>query len=151
MKTFRTVRSTNHPADRMLALVADVGRYPEFVPFVERLEVLSRSRAKGVETVEVDMTVTFKVYREQVRTRLSIDPKARTIDVENVDGPFESMQARWEFLPTSPGACDVAVSFEYEMRSRMLAFMVNAAFDKAFGTLVAAFEREAVRREAAAR
>jgi coenzyme Q-binding protein COQ10 len=150
VKKFTTTRGTIHPADRMLDLVTDVARYPEFVPFVEKLEVLSRKKSGGLETIEVDMTIAFKVYRERVRTRLVVSRKNRTIDVENVDGPFESMQARWDFVPKPDGASDVVVSFEYEMRSRMLSFVVNAAFDKAFGTLVSAFEKRATQTAGAA-
>jgi coenzyme Q-binding protein COQ10 len=128
----------------MFDLVADVERYPEFVPLCQSLKVKSRTTgADGVETVVADMTVSFKLIREQFTSRVTLDRARRAITVEYLHGPFSRLENRWTFEPQGDKACTVGFHISYEFKSRMLAAVMGAMFDAAFQRFAAAFERRA--------
>jgi coenzyme Q-binding protein COQ10 len=128
----------------MFALVADVERYPEFVPLCRDLKVRKRDdRGEGVEVLVADMTVAYKLVREAFRSRVTLDRPKRQILVEYLEGPFSHMDNRWTFRPTGEGACEVEFFIDYEFRSRTLGLLMGAMFDAAFRRFAAAFERRA--------
>ena len=143
MPQFATERTVAHSADEMFALVADVERYPEFVPLCERLIVRTRQRDGERETLVADMTVGYKAIRETFTTRVVLDRPALTIDAQYLEGPFRHLDSRWTFVPEGPNACLVVFSIDYEFRSRLLAAVMGVAFDGMFRRLAGAFEARA--------
>jgi coenzyme Q-binding protein COQ10 len=144
MPQFTTKRRVRHSAADMFELVADVERYPEFVPLCKELKVRQRSPAgDGVETVIADMTVSFKLVRESFRSRVTLDRPKLQILVEYLQGPFSRMQNRWTFRPAGESACEVEFFIDYEFRSRMLGVLLGGMFDVAFRRFSAAFEARA--------
>lgn len=128
----------------MFDLVADVERYPEFVPMCHALKVRQRTAAPdGTETIVADMTVSFKLVRETFSSRVTLDRPNLKILVEYLRGPFSSMENRWTFEPRGEGACDVGFFIAYEFRNRMLALLMGAMFDAAFHRFAEAFETRA--------
>lgn len=128
----------------MFDLVADVEKYPAFVPLCAALKVRSRSsKGEGVETLVADMTVAYKMVRETFTSRVRLDRLNLTILVEYLDGPFRRMENRWTFRPAGEAACDVEFFIDYEFRSRILAMLMGAMFDTAFRKFAAAFEQRA--------
>lgn len=127
----------------MFDLVADVDRYPEFVPLCSELTVRGRSKEGGVETVVADMTVSFKLVRETFRSKVALDRPNLQIVVEYLEGPFSHMENRWTFHPTGEQSCEVEFFIDYEFRSRMLGMLMGAMFDAAFRRFVSAFEHRA--------
>lgn len=143
MPSFATIRRVRHSAADMFALVADVQRYPEFVPLCHSLSVASR-RANGEgEEIIARMTVAYKVFRESFTSRVRLRPEERTILVEYLDGPFRKLDNRWRFIPLSERSCDVEFHIAYEFRSMALQLVMGAVFDKAFGKFAEAFEQRA--------
>src|SRR5918993_4675095 len=143
MPTFRSTRPVRHSATQMFDLVADVERYPDFLPLCESLRVLRRSQSgEGVETLVAAMTVGYKAIRESFTTRVTLDRPRLRILVEYVDGPFKYLENRWTFKPT-PTGCDVDFFIAYEFRSLTLGLLMGSVFDKAFRRFVAAFEQRA--------
>jgi coenzyme Q-binding protein COQ10 len=141
--TIRTTRDVRHTPEAMFALVADVERYPEFVPLCERLVIRSRTPGEGgTEVVIATMTIAYKVFRESFTSRVVLDPAQRRIDVTYLDGPFRVMENRWYFEPTGAGA-RVEFYLHYEFRSRTLALVMGAVFDRVFGRFAQAFEARA--------
>ncbi|MGO9358633.1 MAG: type II toxin-antitoxin system RatA family toxin [Xanthobacteraceae bacterium] len=137
-------RRVGHDADQMFDLVADVERYPEFVPLCQSLKVKSRTtNADGIEVVVADMTVSFKLVRERFTSRVTLDRPNRRILVEYLHGPFSRLENRWTFEPQGDKACTVGFFIAYEFRSRLLATLMGAMFDAAFQRFAAAFERRA--------
>ena len=143
MPSFSTVHPVRHSADQMFDLVADVERYPEFVPLCERLAVRERREKDGREVLVADMAVGFKAVHETFTSRVMLDREARTIRASYIDGPFRHLDNVWRFEPTGEGTCDVHFSIEYEFRSRMLAMLMGSQFDRAFRRFTAAFEQRA--------
>jgi len=144
MPQFSAKRRVRHAAERMFDLVADVERYPEFVPLCQDLRVRGRHAGPGgVEIVIADMTVAYKLVRESFRSRVTLDRDNRTILVEYLEGPFRHLENRWSFVPLGPRACEVDFFIAYEFKSRMLGLLMGAMFDAAFRRFAEAFERRA--------
>ena len=143
MPQFDTSRRIDHSAANMFALVADVERYPEFVPLCESLVVKSRKAEGAGETVIATMTVAYKFLRESFTSRIVLDPAAREIRVAYLDGPFRYLENVWSFRPLGEKACEVGFRISYEFRSRILASLMGAAFDRAFRKFATAFEARA--------
>ncbi len=144
MPQFSTKHRVRHTATDMFDLVADVEKYPQFVPLCGALTVKSRlSKDDNVIVLVADMTVTYKIIREAFTSRVILDRPNLKILVEYLNGPFKRMQNRWTFYPASEDTCDVEFFIEYEFRSRTLAMLMGAMFDAAFRKFSAAFEKRA--------
>ena len=143
MPTFRTVRPVAHSPAQMFGLVADVERYPEFLPLCEDLRILRRVQSgEGIETLVAAMAVGYKAIRESFTTRVTVDHPRLRITVEYVDGPFRYLENRWSFRQT-PGGCDVEFYINYEFKSFALGLLMGSVFDKAFRKFTEAFEERA--------
>jgi coenzyme Q-binding protein COQ10 len=144
MPQFTTRRQVRHTAADMFDLVADVERYPEFVPLCRDLKVRRRiPEPEGVEVLVADMTVAYKLVRESFASRVTLDRPNLQILVEYLEGPFSHLENRWAFHPTGERSCEVEFFIDYEFRSRMLGILMGSMFDVAFRRFTAAFERRA--------
>ena len=144
MPQFSTKRSVRHSAGAMFDLVADIERYPDFLPLCSALKIRSRESPRDeVEIVVADMTVAYKLIRETFRSKVTLERSKLQILVEYLDGPFSRMQNRWSFRATGEGACEVEFYIDYEFKSRVLGLLMGAMFDAAFRRFAAAFERRA--------
>src|SRR5204863_365523 len=141
MPRFSSKRRVHHSAQPMFDLVADVERYPEFVPLCHSLKIRQRKpKPNGTEIVVADMTVSFKLVREAFTSEVVLDPPNLKIAARYLKGPFSSLENRWTFEPKSETECEVGFYLAYEFKSRMLAMLMGAMFDAAFARLSAAFE-----------
>jgi len=149
MPQFTTRRRVRHSADDMFDLVADIERYPEFVPLCRTMRVTRRTRLADREIVVAEMQVAYKLIREQFTSRVTLIRPERTILVDYLNGPFRRMENRWTFRPESqaPGGegagCEVEFFISYEFRSRALGLLMGAMFDTAFRRFASAFESRA--------
>jgi len=144
MPQFSNKRRVRHTADQMFDLVADVERYPEFVPLCQSLKVVQRvQNSDGTETVIADMTAAYKLVRESFTSRVTLNRARRQVLVEYLRGPFSNLQNRWSFEPCDEQSCDVSFFISYEFKSRMLAMLMGSMFDMAFQRFAAAFEKRA--------
>src|SRR5258705_13832333 len=144
MPRFSSKRKVSHSAAQMFDLVADIERYPEFVPLCKSLRIRQRTpNPDGTEIVIADMTLSSKLVRESFTSRVSLDRPNLKILVEYLKGPFSNLENRWTFEPKSETQCDVGFFLSYEFKSRMLAMLMGAMFDTAFARFSAAFEKRA--------
>jgi coenzyme Q-binding protein COQ10 len=152
MPQFSTRRRVRHSADDMFDLVADIERYPEFVPLCHAMRVVRRTQMADREIVVAEMEVAYKLIRESFTSRVTLLRGERTILVEYLDGPFRRMENRWTFRPVedgtagavaAPPACEIEFFISYEFRSRALGLLMGAMFDTAFRRFASAFESRA--------
>jgi coenzyme Q-binding protein COQ10 len=144
MPQFSTTRRVQHSAADMFDLVADVERYPQFVPLCQSLSVRQRTKnGEDKEVIIADMTVAYKFIRETFTSRVTLDRAKQSILVEYLEGPFRRMNNRWSFHPISEASCDVEFFLVYEFRSRALGVLMGSVFDAAFRRFATAFERRA--------
>ncbi|HMF22904.1 MAG TPA: type II toxin-antitoxin system RatA family toxin [Pseudolabrys sp.] len=143
MPHFSTTRRVQHAAADMFDLVADIEKYPDFVPLCSALKIRSRQKEDGVSVVVADMTIAYKLIHQTFTSRVTLDKPGLKILVEYLDGPFKRMQNRWAFQPAGERACDVEFFIDYEFKSRALALLMGAMFDAAFRRFASAFEQRA--------
>ena len=143
MPQFSTTRRVQHSASDMFDLVADVERYPQFVPLCQSLKVRQRTSDGGKEVIVADMTVAYKLIRQTFTSRVTLDRPKLEILVEYLEGPFSQLNNRWKFRPVDERTCDVEFFIAYEFRSRALGLLMGAMFDAAFRRFAGAFERRA--------
>jgi coenzyme Q-binding protein COQ10 len=144
MPQFTTTHRVRHAAGDMFDLVADVEKYPEFVPLCRELKVRKRiPEPEGMEVLIADMTVAYKLVHEAFTSRVTLDRPNLQILVEYLEGPFSRLENRWTFHPIDQRSCEIEFFISYEFRSRMLGLLMGAMFDVAFRRFVAAFERRA--------
>jgi len=143
MPELSTTRRVHHAASEMFDLIADVERYPEFVPLCQSLRVRKRMEEGGKDVIVADMTVAYKLVRETFTSRVTLDRSNLEILVEYLEGPFRRLNNRWRFRPVGERVCDVEFYIAYEFRSRALGMLMGAVFDAAFRRFASAFEKRA--------
>ena len=144
MPEFRTRRRVHHSADNMFALVADVAKYPEFLPLCTGLRVRRRdTKDDGLEVLVANMSIGYRMIHETFTTRVTLDRPNLSILVEYLSGPFSHLENTWKFRPIDAHACDVDFYIAYEFKSRALGLLVLSVFDTAFRKYASAFERRA--------
>jgi coenzyme Q-binding protein COQ10 len=142
MPKFEATRRVAHTPEQMFALVADVEKYPQFLPLCESLSVRSRKERDGKTVLVADMSIGYKAIRETFTTQVLLNPAERVIDVKYIDGPFKYLSNIWSFEPASDG-CFVRFFIDYEFKSRILAMVMGTMFDRAFRMFAEAFEKRA--------
>lgn len=138
MIAHRETRFVPYPAELMYAVVSDVERYPEFLPWVVALRVLAR-REDGLTA---EMAVGYGALRERYTSDVALDPENRRIDVVQTKGPFRTLENHWHFIPRD-GGCDVDFAIAFEFKSRLLQGVAGAKFEKAMLKMTHAFEARA--------
>ncbi len=137
------VRHLPYAPEQLFALVGDVRRYPEFVPWVSSLRTWNeRETGEGVTTLDSEAQVGFAIIRERFATRVRLDAPALNIDVDLISGPFRRLKNRWRFAPTPTGA-ELIFDIDFEFGSRLLQGLFAANAERAVGRLVGCFERRA--------
>jgi coenzyme Q-binding protein COQ10 len=143
--SFRSERRVRHRAEQMFDLVADVERYPEFVPLCKSLRVRGRKpNGEGRETLIADMSVGYKMINEQFTSRVVLDKPRLRVVVEYIDGPFSHMENIWTFRDEPrDGRSLVTFFIDYEFRNGILGSLMGSMFDTAFRKFAQAFEERA--------
>ena len=126
----------------MYAVVADIERYPEFLPMCTGLRITSRSAIPDGEELVARMSVGYKSINEAFTTRIRLAPNQPAVDVTYVDGPFQYLENRWRFIAV-PGGSEIDFFITYAFKSPLLGMLVGAAFDSAFRKFTEAFEARA--------
>jgi len=142
MPTHSETRRLPYSAEQMYDLVADVARYPEFLPWCAAARIRSRRPQGAAEVMEADLVISFKVFRERFGSRVTLWPEEGRIDTEYLDGPFRYLKSNWRFEPAENGV-DVSFFVDFEFRNRVLQGVIGMVFHDAMQRIVRAFERRA--------
>ena len=137
MPGIHEVHALPYTAEQMYDLVADVARYPEFLPWVVATRVKSDSETEMV----ADMLVGFKALREKFTSRVE-KQRPGLIRVHYLDGPMRDLDNVWQFMPSANG-CQVDFHVEFSFRNALFERLAGQYFDRAFRKMVAAFETRA--------
>lgn len=150
MHTHHETRRLPYSAQQMYDLVADVGSYPQFLPWCAAARIRSVTpRADGAEVMEADLVISFKVFRERFGSRVTLWPQTKKIDTEYLDGPFRYMKSNWAFADAPDGGCNVTFFVDFEFRNAVLQGIIGVVFNEAMQRIVRAFERRAAQLYAA--
>lgn len=138
MPGIREQKYLPYSCEQMFDLVADVGRYKEFLPWV----IATRVRSATEHEMTADMVVGFKSLRESFTSRVQLD-RPHSLQVHYVDGPLRDLDNSWRFTPTPEGGCMVDFCVEFTFKNRVFEKLAGQYFDRAFRKMVAAFEARA--------
>ena len=142
MPTHHETRRLPYTARQMYDLVADVPRYPEFLPWNSAARIRSRTPVEGGEVMEADLVISFKVFRERFGSRVTLLPEEGRILTEYLDGPFRYMRSTWSFRDVD-GGCEVEFFVDFEFRNAILQGIIGLVFNEAMQRIVRAFESRA--------
>ena len=134
-----------HTARQMYDLVADVARYPEFLPWTAAARIKSREPVDGGEMMEADLVISFKVFRERFCSRVTLLPDQQVILTEYIDGPFRQLKSVWRFADLPNGGCEVSFEVDFEFRNAILAGVIGLVFNEAMQRVVRAFQARAAK------
>lgn len=140
MPTHAEKRTLPFTPEQMFDLVADVGRYPEFLPWC----LNARVRGGGREVFFADLTIGFKMVRERYTSKVTLDRAGRRIDVTYTEGPFHHLNNHWVFEPADNGGTAIDFFVDFEFRSRVLQALIGTLFNEAVRVMVHAFEKRAI-------
>ena len=141
MPSHRETRVLPYSVEQVFNLVADVERYPEFLPWCVACRIKSRETP---ESFTADLAVGFKMVREKFSSRVTIN-RPTAISVTYLDGPFEYLTNAWAFRPTADGrGTEIEFHLDFEFRSRLLRNLIGLLFEEAVKRMVSAFEKRAV-------
>ena len=138
MISHRETRSVPYQAELMYAVVSDVKKYPDFLPWVVALRVLSR----GENRLTAEMAIGYGALRESYTSDVTLDPVQHRVDVTQIKGPFKTLENRWCFTSTDAG-CEIEFSIQFEFKSSFLHSVAGAKFEKAMLKMSDAFEARA--------
>ena len=138
MPGIHETRRLPYSAEQMFDLVADVDKYPQFLPWV----VATRVRSRTEEELVADMLVGFKALREKFTSRVELSRPTR-LEVHYVDGPMRDLDNLWQFRDLPEGGCEVDFSVDFTFRNKMFEMLAGQYFDRAFRKMVTAFEERA--------
>lgn len=137
MPTHAEKKFIPYTPEQMFDLVADVERYPEFLPWCTG----SRIRKREENRLTADLMVGFKMVRERFTSKVTLDRPNR-IDVRYQEGPFRFLNNHWVF-ERAEGGCNIDFYLDFEFRSRVLQRLIGVVFEEAVRRMVGAFEARA--------
>ena len=143
MPTHTETRILSYTAQQMYDLVADVARYPEFLPWCAAARIRSTTPiGDGGIVMAAELVISFKVFRERFGSRVTLWPAENRIDTEYLDGPFRHMRSDWAFADVE-GGCEVQFFVDFEFKNAVLQAIIGVVFNEAMQRIVRAFERRA--------
>lgn len=142
MTTHAETRLLPYTAAQMYDLVADVARYPEFLPWTAAARVRSVDDRGEFKEMLADLEISFKLFRESFSSRVRLWEGARRIETSYLTGPFKRMDSVWRFRDVA-GGCEVSFETDFEFRNRLLQAAAGVFFHEAMRQVVRAFERRA--------
>jgi coenzyme Q-binding protein COQ10 len=142
MPTHSETKALPYTAQQMYDLVADVGKYPEFLPWTAAARIRSNEDRGDHRVMDADLIISFKVFRERFTSRVVLWAEAKKIDTEYLDGPFKHMKSDWHFEDT-PTGCDVHFHVDFEFKNAILQKIIGVVFNEAMHRVVRAFEDRA--------
>jgi coenzyme Q-binding protein COQ10 len=133
-------RTVPYTPAQMFDLVADVRRYPEFLPWCKALRVRSDDvDTAGNGLLVADMVARFKGFEERFTSRVALDRANLAVDVAYIDGPFRHLRNTWRFTDAGQGRTRVAFTIDFEFRNRLLQLLANSMLERALMRLSQAF------------
>lgn len=142
MPTHSETRPLPYSAQQMYDLVADVAKYPEFLPWCAAARIRRTYTAGEGKVMEADLVISFKVFRERFGSRVTLFDAQKRIDTEYLDGPFKYMRSDWYFEDTEKG-CNVSFHVDFEFKNAVLQGIIGVVFNEAMHRIVRAFEQRA--------
>ncbi len=139
MAEHRETREVRFSARQMYDLVADISRYPEFIPWCEALRIRKQNVVDGQGEMIADMVVRYKFFLEKFQSRVELEPDDLTVSATYLKGPFENLENRWHFEDKPEGGSIINFTIDFQFKNRLLQAVAMEVFDRAFKKMSNAF------------
>jgi coenzyme Q-binding protein COQ10 len=131
-------RHLPYTPDQLFDMVADVGRYDEFLPWVVAVRIRSSSETEML----ADLVVGFNAFKERFTSRVTKERPGR-ICVDYIEGPLKFLHNEWRFDPAPEGGTNVHFAVDFAFKSRLFETLAGQMFDRALRRMTGAFETRA--------
>lgn len=138
MPKHQEIRQLPYSVEQMYMLVADIGKYPEFLPWVIAIRIKKDSESETM----ADMIVGFKALRESFTSRV-VKIKNKSIHVDYIDGPLKYLRNDWLFIEREDGGCDVDFKVEFAFKNKIFEKLAGQFFEAALMKMTSAFVKRA--------
>lgn len=138
MPTHAEKKTLPYTPEQMFDLVADVDRYPEFLPWV----LASRITRRETEAFYADLVIGYRMVRETFTSKVTWQRPDR-IHVEYLSGPLRYLSNSWHFIRETDGRCTIDFYVDFEFKSYVFQKIVGLFFNEAVRRMVSAFEARA--------
>jgi len=138
MPLHKETRILPYTADQMYGIVADVERYPEFLPWCSAVKIVKRERRSEVDFVTAEMTVAFHGLEEGYVSLVRLDKHAMMIEARHVKGPFRKLDTRWRFQRLSHGS-EINFLIDFAFSNPVLSAVAGVAFGRVASRMAEAF------------
>ncbi len=139
MTTHAEKRNMPYSAEQLFALVADVERYPEFLPWCIDCRI---KRRENDNIIYADLTIGYKIFREKFTSKVTME-EPNLVHVEYISGPMKYLSNYWKFIREDDGSCTIDFYVDFEFKNKMLQNIIGAFFTQAMQKMVKAFEARA--------
>lgn len=143
MPILTQLKTLPYPAEKIYALVMDIEKYPEFLPWCKQariVEVISE------QNLHADLLINFKSFFEKYRSNVTHGKSglhSYFVDVVAIEGPFKKLVNQWQFHELENGHCEVKFFIDFEFNSLLLGKLISPIFERATEKMMAAFEKRA--------
>ena len=138
MPTHAEKRTMPFTAKQMYDLVADVEKYPEFLPWCIGCRVTKRE----AQEIEADIVIGYKMMRESFSSKVRLHPH-HLIDVQYKSGPLRHLNNHWKFRDLEDGHCEVDFFIDFEFHSTLIQQAMSFFFNETVKVMIHAFEKRA--------
>ncbi|MAL08961.1 MAG: ubiquinone-binding protein [Maricaulis sp.] len=135
-----------HRPEDVFELVSDVRRYPKFIKYLSALRVKDEENFGDVTRLVAEAVARYRFVSEKFTTAVTSDPTARTVEVDLIEGPFNTLRNGWRFEELDDGSTLLSFEIEFEFSNPLLQMLLSANKEKAVHFLIDAFCAEADRR-----
>ncbi len=130
MTTHAEKRNMPYSAEQLFALVADVERYPEFLPWCVDCRI--NKRRSNDDVIYADLTVGYKMFREKFTSKVTME-NPNLIHVEYISGPMKYLSNHWKFMAEEDGSCTIDFYVDFEFKNKMLQNVIGMFFTRNMG------------------
>jgi coenzyme Q-binding protein COQ10 len=138
MPTHAEIKIIPHTAEQMYNLIADIERYPEFLPWC----IAARIRERKDNLVEADLVIGYKIFKESFTSKVHLHPITR-IDVNYEQGPFRYLNNHWKFKDLGNGSCELDFYVDFAFKNHFFQSAIEMFFNEAVRIMIGSFEKRA--------
>ncbi|MBA5723805.1 type II toxin-antitoxin system RatA family toxin [Candidatus Liberibacter sp.] len=143
MHHFKSNRVVSYNSEQMFDLVADVEKYPQFVPLCKKIVVYSHEQIDKELSLVAGMTIGYMGIQETFITQVQLQKHKKRIFVKHIENLFRFLENHWHFEETPSGKCVIHFSIKYELKNILFDKALKLMFDRTFLSFAAAFEKRA--------
>ena len=128
--------------DRLIDLVLDIEKYPDFVPFCLDSNVHEKNKEGSQTLIIADLTIGKGPFKDTYKSDVKFDKENSTINVTNIGGPLNHLENNWKFIETD-GGTEISFDIDFEIENKFLNVLMSKSFEFGLNKIADAFQKRA--------